>query len=292
MHYYLGIDGGGSRSELKALDDRLQPLFQLDGPSLQAARTPLAELTARIMNLVDEALDRMDEEPPTGVAIALAGAGRPETRRELHAQLEPLVTPAKLLITTDVKATHVGAFDDGDGVLVIAGTGSICLARHNNKWKRAGGYGPVIGDEGSGYRIGARGLRAVGDFFDGGPETGLSHRLKEKWNINGREAVIRWIHDPAHSPAQVAPLVLALAREGDTVCRSLAGRQAELLAGQAARLYEAGMPIALHGGLFGNAYYSELLQQEIHRILPKSQFQTARYDAATGACLMLTSRID
>ena len=152
---FLGIDGGGSKTAFLLENDEGRELARFEtGPSnwissgAETARESLAEGAARLPVL------------PDIVAGGFAGAGRPEGIEFYRGCLTALLPQARLFVESDVFITYMGAIGPMPGVLVVAGTGSIALARQSDgTMVRAGGWGPVFSDEGSGFWIGREAIR-------------------------------------------------------------------------------------------------------------------------------------
>lgn len=165
----FGIDGGGTRSALVALDERGELRLRLAGgpllldPGDPAARAiPIAELAAAAAEQLGVSL------PVTALCCALAGAGRAHAREAVSAALRERRPASLVHVTTDAEAAFYDALGDGPGILVIAGTGSVVRARNAaGELLRVGGWGQVLGDEGSGYAMGLAVLRAATRAADG-----------------------------------------------------------------------------------------------------------------------------
>ncbi|HEX4997402.1 MAG TPA: BadF/BadG/BcrA/BcrD ATPase family protein [Terriglobia bacterium] len=151
----LGIDGGGSRTRFLLVDRDDRELARVEtGPSnwLSVGKTLAGEsLSQGIAQL--PAL-------PDVVCGGFAGAGSRENARFFSETLQTLVPRARIVVETDVFIAYVGALGLAPGTLVIAGTGSIALTRRpDGAMIRVGGWGPVFGDEGSGFWIGREAVR-------------------------------------------------------------------------------------------------------------------------------------
>src|SRR5690606_12096698 len=125
------------------------------------------------------------------------------------------------------------AFDDGAGILLIAGTGSSAWARGvDGRTARAGGWGHLLGDEGSGYALGVAALRAVARAHDGrAPSTDLRDAVLRHANVAAPEALIAWAASAAKAEiAALAPCVAEAAAADDAVARAIVDRAARDLA--------------------------------------------------------------
>jgi N-acetylglucosamine kinase-like BadF-type ATPase len=152
---FLGIDGGGSKTAFLLENDDGQVLARFEtGPSnwlssgADTARESLARGVAQL------------PVRPEIVCGGFAGAGRPEGIEFYRNCLSTLLPQTRLFVETDVFITYMGAIGPRPGVLLVAGTGSIALARRNDgSMVRAGGWGPVFSDEGAGFWIGREAIR-------------------------------------------------------------------------------------------------------------------------------------
>jgi N-acetylglucosamine kinase-like BadF-type ATPase len=193
-------------------------------------------------------------------------------------------------VTSDIRATHTGAFNNRPGILVIAGTGSIVLGKNESQWQRAGGYGYRMGDEGSGHLIGTEGLRAAGRDYDGQQSTSLTNLLEQELNITSRNALIRWTYDADHTPSRIAPYVIQCAEEGDNVCQSILRRQIgqliQLIQSLSTDLNLEKGPLSYYGGLFDSPHYLSQFRQALKEELAGLNFHSPQYNPRIGVCLM------
>jgi N-acetylglucosamine kinase-like BadF-type ATPase len=179
---------------------------------------------------------------PVAAVVGLPGWGEvPAHDREVGAFVESRLPGAVILNDVDLAAR--GAFPDGDGVLILAGTGSMAMARG----VRVGGWGDLIGDEGSAFRIGQAALTEMARAIDGRSDAaGFAAALGERLGCGvAGFAPLDWVMGQAHGRsaiAQVAREVDALAEAGDAVAR-------EILAAAARDLVELGRVAAVRAGL-------------------------------------------
>ena len=259
----LGIDGGGTGTVV-LLAARTHGGWKAlgrgeSGPSnRQAVGTPAA------LAALDEATDRAfaaagrERVQVRAACLGLAGAGRPgdqeivrewATRANLAADVQ-VIEDAALLLAAGTPA--------GWGVAVVAGTGSMAYARGaDGRTARAGGWGPLLGDEGSGYAIALAGLRAAARSADGRAQpTPLTDRLLAAYGLTRPEELIGVVYRGGDRAAlaALAPVVLDAAEAGDPVAedivRDAAGELASAAAAAARQLnLGSAFPVALAGGL-------------------------------------------
>ena len=180
------------------------------------------------------------------------GLWRKKDQRALAARLRRLARRVRVL--SDLELAHVGAFRGGPGVLLIAGSGSAALARdRRGRFRRAGGWGPLIGDEGSGFWIGKEALH--------------DPRLSKLWPADMPLRVGRG-DNPVRATAALARVVLARAAKGNAAAKRLRARAAKellKLAVDASRDLPAPVELVLHGGLFDDLG----LRTDFLRALPR-----------------------
>ena len=150
-----------------------------------------------------------------------------------------LLAPHLLPIAREVAITNDAEFalaglDSGPGVALIAGTGSIALGRDaSGRMIQVGGWGHLLGDEGSAYDIGRRAAQAAARAADGrGPTTALLQLVLERWGLTAPRSMIdhAYLTQEKAPIASLAPGVLALARRGDHVARAIRRQACEELA--------------------------------------------------------------
>jgi N-acetylglucosamine kinase-like BadF-type ATPase len=202
----------------------------------------------------------------------LAGADREQDRKLIREWAERTGLATHVEVTGDAQILLTAGTPDGSGVAIIAGTGSIAIGRHaDGRFARAGGWGYLLGDEGSGYALVMDALKAIVRSADGvEPPTSLTERLLTamdlKQPIDLIPAVYRGGWDRTALSA-LAPHVLAAAEAGDPAAVRIVAAESEELARAAARVVEAlgldpkAVPLALAGGtlLGSDAYRGRLL---------------------------------
>lgn len=289
--HYIGLDAGGSKTELLSgsrLDDDCLSLF---GPSANPKRRGHDQAVQVLASLVREAKAKRPGVRVDSVCAGIAGAGRLEEQEAISRDLRATLgadAPEHLLIVHDAQIAIEAAFEGESGIMAIAGTGSVALARtEDGELHRVGGWGYLLGDEGSGHAIGLAGLRAITDAYDGGPQTMMQPLLAERYGIATSSDLIRSVYDE-HWPVQkMAPLVIEAAAANDEPARKIVEEEARLLARQVTWL-AASFPgvqtrVALLGGLTQNAYYRDELSRALGEALPGWTVQDPLHRPVVGA---------
>lgn len=177
---YLGIDGGGSKTAFALEDEGGRILGRAEtGPSnwLSAGKEEAGRnIAAGIRQL---------SSVPDVVGCGFAGAGRPEGMQFFKDTLSALLPNAQIFIETDAFISYIGAIGLEPGILLIAGTGSIAIGRRaDGSMIRVGGWGPIFGDEGSGFWIGREVIQAALRAHDAGKESDFVSSVCEALKLN------------------------------------------------------------------------------------------------------------
>jgi glucosamine kinase len=200
------------------------------------------------------------------------------------------------MVIGDAEAAVHDAFGTGPGVLLIAGTGSIAWGRTRKGIPlRVGGWGTILGDEGSGYAVGLAGLRAVVRAADGreAPTT-LSNAVINAVGVAAMENLIPWAAGADKSEiAALAPVVLREAVSGDVCAAAIAEEAARELAEQVEAVVRGGadwpdpVPIAFAGGLISpGGLLRETVEHALSMLDTRFDLRTEPVDAGRGAALI------
>lgn len=193
-------------------------------------------------------------------------------------------------VASDVVSAHAGALDGGAGVLLIAGTGAAALGIDADGARLVDGWGPELGDFGSGSWLGREALRAVLRAADGlAPDTALSRALAEP--VGSASDVAGWLAQSGSLPrrlAALAPLVLDTAAAGDDAATAIVAEGIRLLTASATGASARRREVAVHGGLTENGWFRDSLESSLRiaglRVVP------ARGDALDGARMLARRR--
>lgn len=257
--FYLGVDGGGTKTLAIVVDGHGNERGRAVTGSANYSAIGFERAVAHVTAAATEAARAAGTTLPVAAAwMGLAGIDRPADCVALLPSFRPL---AGIVHLTNDAELLLSALPGRAGVALIAGTGAISVGRNAaGAATRASGWGHILGDEGSGYDIGRRALVAAARFADGrGEPTLLLPRILRAWNLTAANELIGRVYhgegEDKASIAQLAPLVLQIAREDDPAARRIARRAALELALTAVTVgnrlvYRATpLPIAIGGSL-------------------------------------------
>jgi len=302
--FVLGIDGGATKTLAAVLDLQSRALhLGHGGPSNEDAVGTRAAVQA-LLHAADEATEQagIAGEQLDAAVIALAGTDTAAVARHLHAQ-----RTEEWIVVNDVVAAWATATGAQPGIGVIAGTGSNVLGvgADGRAW-RAGGWGHLLGDEGSGYWLGIESIRAaLRDRDDSGPATALSEAAVEFFEVADLEALAVRVYSKPLSKSEIAAFATEtgrLAEQGDAVARECYERGARLLAEQIVAVIRrtglttgsAGGARAFPVGLIGSAFkagavFVEPLTRAVHELAPRARVSVVEL-APVGGSLLLALR--
>ncbi|HKC24355.1 MAG TPA: BadF/BadG/BcrA/BcrD ATPase family protein [Thermoanaerobaculia bacterium] len=305
---YIGVDAGGTRTRAVVAAPDLVPLGRGAAGPANAATAPFASVVEAILEAVEDAREAagVPAAEAHGLVAGVAGIGAAGAALRLGDALRRRFSGPRVDVVGDADVALAGAFREGvfaPGIVIIAGTGTVALGRNaGGDTARAGGWGPLIGDEGSAYAIGRRALAAVVADIDGRTGSTLMTGLlfDEEGSEPARELVGR-LTTAGASPADVAayfPLALEAARRQDTVALRLLREAGEELGRTAASVAERlGLTkerfrVACVGGVFSaGELVRDALAERLLQTAPRAEIGPAAYPPELGA-VRLAATVD
>ncbi len=296
MGYLLGIDGGGTHTTAWLADDRLSILSRVQvGPS-NPIKVGMASAQRELARAYRLALRESRVQPAMldAVCAGLAGGDSAPVRKRMLAWMRKSIPARAHLLTTDAAVTLAAALDDSEGIIVIAGTGSIAYGHDRyGRVLRAGGWGSLFDDEGSGYDVGRKAVAYALRAFDGrGRPTRLAGSICRELGL-GRINEIVAKPLAARNIAALFPLVQAEARAGDAVARSLCREAGGHLADLASALIaqfgwkHRSIRVICSGGVFQSSpMIRRFFTQRVRDHAPGARVSLLRREPVEGALLL------
>lgn len=297
---FLGVDGGGTKTNIALMDASQEVVAEGSGGPSNPLRVGVETAVSNIAKAIDAACDSSGVSRGDIVAatLGLAGVRRQDIRERVRDSFATRFRVKKTSVTTDADIALYGTTLGKAGLVVIAGTGSVCIGVDDNGEKFiAGGWGPVAGDEGGGRGIAGEALHAVAKASDGrGPLTKLSEQAADYFRASNVENLIGAIYAPQMDNSRIAGfarLVVETAQDGDKVAIEIlrdAGH--ELGTAAAAVLKKLGLekrkvPIGCVGSVFkAGDLLTGPMTEIIARVAPKAYLTDPQMPPSHAAALM------
>lgn len=300
MSYFVGVDGGASKTAALVVDEHGEKLGAgLAGPS-NHLRVGIGEATRNVERAVNGALIE------AGIALrdveyaycGIAGSDHPAHRQKMIEAVQVFFPRGNFIVDTDARIALTGAVGFGAGVVIISGTGSVAFGRNpDGQETRAGGWGPILGDEGSGFWIAREGLSAIVRAHDGrGFATTMTNLLCLEYGMCEPDDLPQFVYAATTHVDDIArygKLVIEAAQDGDDVAREILNRGgselAECVVAIARKLHmtDSDFPVAYVGGAFhaGDLLLSPM-RLRLQRDCPGAILQPPQHTPVEGAAQM------
>lgn len=260
--FFLGVDGGGTNTRAWLANAAGAIVGRGGGGSSNFRAVGAERALAALRHATEEACAhaQIDVSQIRAACFGLAGADRASEHAMLLESLQKHLPNARIQIVNDAVLLLAAGTPQGWGIGIISGTGSICFGKTRDaRTARAGGWGYILGDEGSGYMLGLDALRAVVRAFDGrAPPTALTQPILAYWKLQTPNDLIQHVYSLTHARVEIAALARLVddaANDGDDIARAIVQTAARELALAARAVADAlklenEIPCALTGGVF------------------------------------------
>ncbi len=282
---FLGVDGGGTKTQAVILDENRQIVGEGFSDASNPLRVGIETALAHIFSAVEAACDNCNHSRSDIAAIVcgLAGVRREDLRRTIQGRISQNYRIKSVEVTTDAEIALYGVNFGKAGLVLIAGTGSVCLGKNDQgKKETAGGWGPLAGDEGGGAGIARRALQAIAKASDGrGKQTVLSEYAVEYFRALSADDLTVAIYSPQMDNARIAGfarfVVKAAQKDNDKIAIEIlneAGFELGLAASAVInklKLNRKKFPVGCVGSIFkAEQFITETLMNKIHKAAPKA----------------------
>ena len=284
MAYVIGIDSGGTKTEAIAYDLAGQELARVVtgfGNLLVDYETGLANIKEALSGVLEQF-----NEACQLVVLGLAGIDSSGLKDVLAAELATYQLP--LVIINDGKLAHLALLRGEDGILVISGTGSVAIGRQGTEWYRVGGWGHLLGDEGSAYEIAKQAMQTVLRESDNNlPTSKLSEAVLAYLQVEDVMALVQRVYQLNKGQvAELAAVVAEIALKEDNAKLILAAA-GEALAKSVVQLVHKmqlsdPVTIALNGSVIEKnkqvraAFFASLKEQKIDAVINQEELSSAK----------------
>lgn len=297
---YLGADGGGTKTHIVLIDDEKNLVCEGFSGASNPLRVGVEPAISNIIKALDTTCDKaqLSRGDVVSATLGLAGVRRADLRQRIRERFGNILGIKKVEVVTDAEIALYGTTLGKAGLVVIAGTGSICYGKNENgKVATAGGWGPIAGDEGGGISIARRALQAIAKASDGrGKPTKLSEAGIEYFRTSTPENLLIAIYAPQIDNARIAGFarfVVETANEGDEIAVEIL-KEAGFELGLAAfavikklKLEKKKVPIGYVGSIFkAGSLLTDSLLKTVHSFAPKAYLAEPKLSPAQAAAQM------
>ena len=306
QHSVVGVDGGGTKTEAVIMDSDLRVIGEGRSGASNPLRVGLTSAAAAVREAIDNACAsaKVRRSDLDAAEVGLAGARRQELRERMRETLVPLGI-RDIEVVTDADIALYGATDGAPGLVVIAGTGSICCGI-NGRGKKfcAGGWGPLAGDEGAGAWIARQALRAIAFASDGrGPETLLTEFACNYFHVSTADDLTTAIYAPTITNERIAGFgkdVVEAAKRKDPIAEKIileGGKElgrAVVAVIKYLQMEREEFQIAFVGGVFraSGEMITKPLKNEVAKVAPRAYYEAPHFSPAVAAARMARERIN
>ncbi|KXG78436.1 Glucosamine kinase GspK [Fervidicola ferrireducens] len=303
MSYIVGVDAGGSKIEVLALDleKNTATSFILERPGnvLVAGKTKALESIIETVKRVSEQQEKTSSEC-LGIYVGVAGAGSEKVRQKISQALKSLGLAKKIFVEADFKIALAGAAGEPRGLVVISGTGSIAYGV-NEKGKEVvvGGWGHLVGDEGSGYYIGQRAIKEAIKYYEGcGGSKGIYEEVLSYFGLEDLTKIKPILYSENFSKDLIAGLAIRVGRLGDegekTALKILkeAGKSLAEIANCAIKRLGDTCVFVSGSVLLKEKLVYDSFALELGRANPGVKINRPKYKAVAGALILLGRELD
>ena len=264
MAYFVGLDSGGTKTECW-LGDESRVLARAVCGTVKLTRVSQPIATARLRELLSEVSDKagVPLRSVSRTCVGVAGFSIAEVR-EWAARVVSEMVAGEVHVCGDDEIALDAAFEGGAGVLVIGGTGSAVLGRCGDGARfKAGGWGPGIGDEGSGFWIGREAVRRTFAALDSGEESKLLEAIRMAWGVRDMGEVVAFANArPGPDLSALTPVVMRCVEDGDALAAAILDDAGDELAKQICLVWEK---MRGHGETTGRVAYTGSVVEKIAR---------------------------
>ena len=298
--FFLGIDGGGTKTVGLLANGAGRIIAKAESGASnyhavgeEQTKKVLSDVVSRLISDASASLEAC------ACCLGLAGVASSVDRRVVGRICDEIGLPGNRILTHDAQIALVGGAEELSGVIIIAGTGSIVYGIDSKgREAQAGGWGHLLGDEGSGYDIARRAFQAVARAADGrGDPTLLSSLMLDALEFSQPRNLIPWMHSVGKDKvAQLTGAVFDAANANDSVAQGILDKAADELT-LAARVvidklgFSQPFNLVLNGGIFSHQpTFVESMRRRLRDLSSHAHVCLPKREPAYGAILMAISQ--
>lgn len=300
MNYIIGIDGGGTKTALKLSDTEGFLITENEGGACNINSMGETVVQNMLKELINSSIIKsgIKLEQVKVICIGTAGVDTDKDKLILEKIIRTTGFKNKIVVTNDSEIALYGGVGGKEGVILISGTGSICYGRNiQGESKRAGGWGHLIGDEGSGYYIGINAINRITKAYDGLEEKSvMTDLILEYLKLENAEGLLEFVYKSGAGKSEIAALAKIVDeayKQGDSFAEEILLKSAfELFLCSKAvidylKLNNKEITLAVNGSVITK---NKCIYSEYNRLMKKNypliRVAEMKKDAAWGAVIL------
>lgn len=300
--FLIGIDGGATKTKGIITTEDGSEIGTVVGGSTNQYTNTIDLVKWNLQHIIDHLLDKAQATPNDvrGICLGLAGVDKPADAKRIYNLVSTILPQSDINVVNDSIIGLFGGCLKPYGIIVISGTGSIAYGQNREgDYFRSGGWGHILGDEGSGYAIALEGMRAVCRAADGrSRQTLITDFILRALRLKKPIELMDWVKEIGGDKAKIsnlAPLVFKAYEKGDAVARKILKEQANELVVTVQAVYRSlftrkdkDIEVVVGGSnLCKSKAYFELFKQQAEKKLRNIRVILPRKEPVYGAILYL-----
>ncbi|MCM3054688.1 BadF/BadG/BcrA/BcrD ATPase family protein [Caldifermentibacillus hisashii] len=294
--YYIGIDAGGTKTTAAIVDKKQNILFEYTTGQGNVT-VHFLEAKHNIVEAIHQCLLNSYGRSCQAIVLGVAGIGSGDKKKRLQSALEEIFSLPTLVIN-DAELAYFANFKNNNGILSIAGTGSVFIGKNHSHFKMIGGWGHLLGDEGSSYDIGIKSLRILARKLEtNGIHSTFTEALANQYGIYNSSQLKHFVYSSDKSAiAGISLFVYQLAKRHDKEAFQLIKEAGEILSNQTIRLIKLlqltnPIHVKCKGSLFEkNEILFKSYKESLQHYDKDIQIQIGKNAAVTGAPFVLKNK--
>ncbi len=300
MRIIIGIDGGGTKTEAAAANEDGQILATFEAGPSNVFKVDAEASAKALRSVIDGCLEKAGagRGDVKSICAGLAGVDRPTIQKQITDILHDIIPIDRISVVGDATTALLGATGGEPGIVVISGTGSIAYGMNSKRLRaRAGGWGHIVDDFGSGYDIVRNAFNEVFRAHDGlEPPTRLKQAFLSELKVDNVDNLLIAIHREYTSAAKIAslfPLVQSVADGGDIIANKILDRAGADLSSTAEAvvrkldMYNSNFICGTAGGVFHSSrQVRDSFAWQVHRFAPGANVCFPKRSAVEGAIML------
>jgi N-acetylglucosamine kinase-like BadF-type ATPase len=292
---YIGVDGGGTSTVAIAMTESGKVLGRIVGEQTNYNTSDMDTAKTNLKGTIDKLMDEYGIDDYECLSIGMSSLDYEPTKDFVESFVDGIFPSEKVVMHSDVYMALMGMTLGEPGIMIVSGTGSIGIATdQQGEVHVVGGWGYLLGDEGSGYDIALQGIDAALKSFEGlGETTILEERVLDFFGVDTHRKLIDVFYNPLISTSKLASFgkeVIEVADEGDEVATSIVNKAIKSLVNYTFNLIEkvgsGDCIVGMYGSVLQkNSYISSSFKDQVYTMYPNIRIGFPELEPEAGAAL-------